>query len=163
MARHPLLEPFHYQLMAALYRCGRRADALAAYRSARGVLVDELGIEPGPDLRQLHQRILDDEPGEAPRAVRAPRGQAPRQLPPPVPDFVGRTSELAELRSAPAGRTRWTSWTTSNTRTATGSAPGSRAWGGSSIARSAIKISYGTAHVPSTQSARTRCARSSLV
>jgi DNA-binding SARP family transcriptional activator/tetratricopeptide (TPR) repeat protein len=101
--QHPLREPFHHQLMTALYRCGRRADALAAYRQARGVLVQELGIEPGPDLRLLHQHILagDPEPASAPGPV-SPVGPAhprpsPRQLPPPVPNFIGRAAELQEL------------------------------------------------------------------
>jgi DNA-binding SARP family transcriptional activator/tetratricopeptide (TPR) repeat protein len=57
-SEHPLREPFHGQLMLALYRSGRQADALAAYRRARGILVSEVGFEPGPDLQLLHQRIL---------------------------------------------------------------------------------------------------------
>lgn len=58
----PLRESVHRQLMLALAGCGRRAEALDAYRRARDVLVRELGIEPGPDLRQLHQRILAGDP-----------------------------------------------------------------------------------------------------
>ena len=61
-ARHPLRERFHGQLMLALYRCGRQAEALAAYPRARDVLVSELGVEPGPGLRDLHQRILAADP-----------------------------------------------------------------------------------------------------
>jgi DNA-binding SARP family transcriptional activator len=56
--RHPLREHFHAQLMTALARTGRHAEALAAYQGVRTVLVAELGIEPGPELRDLHQRIL---------------------------------------------------------------------------------------------------------
>ncbi len=56
--RHPLREHLHGQLMLALYRCGRQADALAAYRSAREILVDELGIEPSIGLQRLEQAIL---------------------------------------------------------------------------------------------------------
>lgn len=52
IAAHPLREPFHVQLMDALAGCGRQPDALAAYRDARTILVSELGIEPGPDLRK---------------------------------------------------------------------------------------------------------------
>ncbi|MBV9417507.1 MAG: AfsR/SARP family transcriptional regulator [Solirubrobacterales bacterium] len=60
---HPLRERFWAQLMLALYRCGRQADALAAYQSARGALVEQLGIEPGPPLRELEQAILVQDPG----------------------------------------------------------------------------------------------------
>jgi DNA-binding SARP family transcriptional activator len=59
---HPLRERLHGQLMVALYRSGRQADALAAYRSARETLIDELGIEPGAALRDLEQAILEQRP-----------------------------------------------------------------------------------------------------
>jgi len=62
IAQHQLRERFHWQLMVALYQGGRQADALAAYREARRTLVEELGVEPGPELRQLHQRILAADP-----------------------------------------------------------------------------------------------------
>ncbi len=95
-AKHPLRERFHAQLMLALYRSGRPAEALAAYRRARGVLVGELGIEPGPELRHLHQRILTGDPD-----LSAPAGQpqtaVPRQLPAAVRYFTGRTEELEVL------------------------------------------------------------------
>ena len=55
---HPLQEQFHAQLMLSLYRSGRPADALAAYQDVRRILAGELGIDPGPELRLLHQRIL---------------------------------------------------------------------------------------------------------
>src|SRR3954452_1834175 len=60
--RHPLRERFRGQLMLALYRSGRQADALGLYQDARRVLVDELGIEPGPALRELEQSILRQDP-----------------------------------------------------------------------------------------------------
>jgi DNA-binding SARP family transcriptional activator len=58
VAEHPLHEAFYRQLMLALYRSERRGDALQVYRSARTVLHDELGLEPGRALRDLHHRIL---------------------------------------------------------------------------------------------------------
>jgi DNA-binding SARP family transcriptional activator/pimeloyl-ACP methyl ester carboxylesterase len=57
-AEHPLRERFWAQRLLALYRCGRQADALRAYREVRTVLVSQLGVEPGPELRQLEGRIL---------------------------------------------------------------------------------------------------------
>jgi DNA-binding SARP family transcriptional activator len=68
---HPLREHIQAQLMLAYYRCGRQADALEVYRKVRMSLVDELGIEPGLELRDLHQRIL-----AADRALSAPRSAA---------------------------------------------------------------------------------------
>ena len=59
---HPLRERFREQLMLALYRSGRQAEALEAYQAARKALVEELGIEPGRSLRDLHQAILNQDP-----------------------------------------------------------------------------------------------------
>jgi DNA-binding SARP family transcriptional activator len=58
VAAHPLRERLHGQLMLSLYRTGRQAEALQAYRDARNVLVEQLGIEPGPELRALERTIL---------------------------------------------------------------------------------------------------------
>jgi DNA-binding SARP family transcriptional activator/tetratricopeptide (TPR) repeat protein len=99
---HPLREHFHALLMLALYRNGCQGEALAAYARARRVLIDELGTEPGTELRELHQRILTADPAlEAPGAARpAAAGRAPvvpRELPAPVRHFTGRAAELAAL------------------------------------------------------------------
>lgn len=96
IAAHPLRERFRAQLMIALARGGRQADALAAYRKARAALVDELGVEPGPELRRVHEAILrGEDPGGADGAP--PAAFPVRQLPPDLPDFTGRTGEIAEV------------------------------------------------------------------
>jgi DNA-binding SARP family transcriptional activator len=74
VAEHPLRERFWIQLMLALYRSGRQAEALAAYRTARSRLVDEIGIEPGPELQALERGILAQDPslsGNEQRPARA--------------------------------------------------------------------------------------------
>jgi DNA-binding SARP family transcriptional activator len=74
VAAHPLQERLRGQLMLGLYRSGRQADALEAYQEARRVLVDELGIEPGPALQRLERAILQhDEELELPRRTPAPQ------------------------------------------------------------------------------------------
>jgi len=60
--RYPLRERLRAQLMAALYRCGRQAEALESYREVRRTLLEDLGVEPGPALRQLEQAILRQDP-----------------------------------------------------------------------------------------------------
>jgi DNA-binding SARP family transcriptional activator/tetratricopeptide (TPR) repeat protein len=96
---HPLRERFHAQLMLALAGAGRQSEALAAYHEARGLLVRELGIEPGQELRELHERILAGGTAlDAPRAVLGePRPVIPRQLPAGAGSFTGRQTELAGL------------------------------------------------------------------
>ncbi|HEX6525193.1 MAG TPA: AfsR/SARP family transcriptional regulator [Streptosporangiaceae bacterium] len=116
---HPVQEQFHAQLMLSLYRSGRQADALAAYQDVRRFLADELGIDPGPELRLLHQRILasdsellllsGDEPSGSASAMIAPppyghsdpaavhQNVMPRQLPAATRHFVGRAEALKAL------------------------------------------------------------------
>ncbi|RKT54010.1 AfsR/SARP family transcriptional regulator [Saccharothrix australiensis] len=94
--QHPLRERLWGQLMLALYRTGRQAEALAAYQRLRETLDAQLGIEPSPGLRRLHveilraDRSLDRTPPPASAAI-------PRQLPAAVPSFTGRARALAEL------------------------------------------------------------------
>ncbi|MFI0730030.1 BTAD domain-containing putative transcriptional regulator [Streptomyces sp. NPDC021225] len=99
----PLDERLAGQLMLALYRCGRQAEALEHYRRTRQLLVAELGIGPGRAVDQLHQRILEGDPALAePPAGDTSLGPeahipVPRQLPAPPPAFTGRARELLRL------------------------------------------------------------------
>jgi DNA-binding SARP family transcriptional activator/tetratricopeptide (TPR) repeat protein len=98
VAAHPLRERMWGQLMTALYRTGQRAGALAVYQQLRGHLVEELGVEPGPPLRELHQQILAGDTLGAPSpAALVTRAVPPRQLPPDVSHFTGRADELDRL------------------------------------------------------------------
>jgi predicted ATPase/DNA-binding SARP family transcriptional activator len=104
---YPYRERLRGQLMLALYRTGRQAEALAAYRAARSALVDELGIEPSVELRQLHEAILaqdgvllQTDPGQPAAAAGATTdGRAPGHvhLPVQATPLIGRERELAEL------------------------------------------------------------------
>src|SRR5215470_8117442 len=76
-AAHPLRERVYGQLMLALYRCGRQAEALEVYRRARRTLVDELGLEPGPALQRLEQAILRQDPSLELPARAMPAAAAP--------------------------------------------------------------------------------------
>ncbi len=105
-AAHPYRERLWGQLMLALYRSGRQADALAAYHQLRRLLDDELGVEPTAALRDLHQQILRadpdlDVPAAPERPTVRPRTEAPpvvpHQLPAGVVDFTGREAELRHL------------------------------------------------------------------
>ena len=127
IARYPLRERPHAQLMRVLARAGRRAEALEVYQDARRVLASELGIEPGPELRGLHERILAgdaepappadavpactavatpapgqlattlDAPASATPAPSEPARVVPRELPMGVRGFTGRSGELQAL------------------------------------------------------------------
>ncbi|MGC9666880.1 AfsR/SARP family transcriptional regulator [Planosporangium sp. 12N6] len=115
-AEHPLHERFTAQLMVALHQAGRPADALRVYETIRRRLADELGADPGPELRELHRRTLR---GEVTAAVPPGHGEATATVPPghrsgdrdepghrpsgrndlprDLPDFVGRQPEVAQL------------------------------------------------------------------
>src|SRR6188472_987296 len=94
---HPLRERFRAQLIVALYRCGRQADALAAYRTARDYLLDELGLDPGRELRALERSVLAQDPAlDAPISLASPL-PGPASLPLALTSFVGRERELKEL------------------------------------------------------------------
>ncbi|MET0495266.1 MAG: BTAD domain-containing putative transcriptional regulator [Actinoplanes sp.] len=102
---HPLHEPLHELLMLALHRTGRHAEALEVFRAARRTLVAELGVEPGPALRELQRRVLAGSAGPLPDP--RPRPTAP-VVPTPVANalrdglaerpLIGRAAELERLR-----------------------------------------------------------------
>jgi DNA-binding SARP family transcriptional activator len=97
-ACHPLRERLYAQQMLALYRDGRQAEALAVYQRARQALIGELGTEPGPGLREMHQQILAGDPALAAlRPSALPLPTPPRELPAEVPHFTGRDDALAAL------------------------------------------------------------------
>jgi DNA-binding SARP family transcriptional activator len=99
IAEHPLAEPLVAMLMRALSTIGRSADALDCYARARLRLIEQLGVDPGPDLRQLHQALLrgDDVDQPAVSAATVAARHSPAQLPLDMRSFTGRGAELAEL------------------------------------------------------------------
>lgn len=104
LVEHPLHEHLRALQMTGLYRSGRPADALAAYGRTRAVLAEELGVDPGPELRELHRRMLDQDPGLGLPSGAGPRGSGAR---PPAPgagrlprrrtSLVGRADDIARL------------------------------------------------------------------
>jgi DNA-binding SARP family transcriptional activator len=100
--RHPLRDGPYGRLMLALHRLGRSGEALEVYRSMRHRYADELGIEPGPELQELHQRILRADPELLHTATEpaAPPRARPAQLPPDVSDFTGRDEQVAAAVAA---------------------------------------------------------------
>ncbi|MEV0908261.1 AfsR/SARP family transcriptional regulator [Streptomyces hokutonensis] len=126
IAEHPFDERFRELLMLALYRSGRQAAALATYREAQTLLMGELGVDPGPALQAMYQRVLRADagllaqpaptepaplpaqpsapaPAPAPVSVHAPA--VPAQLPAGLAVFVGREAELAEVDRLVPGST----------------------------------------------------------
>jgi WD40 repeat protein/DNA-binding SARP family transcriptional activator len=95
LAANPLRERLHGQRMLVLYRCGRQADALEAYRQARRTLVEEIGVEPAPELRRLHDAILRQDPSLDVEPVAA---ELPHELDASAsPPLIGRDRELRVL------------------------------------------------------------------
>ncbi|MFD6993635.1 BTAD domain-containing putative transcriptional regulator [Streptomyces sp. NPDC059943] len=105
---HPLRERFWAQRMLALYQCGRQGEALASFREISALLAEELGVDPGVELKTLHQRMLTAAPDLAPAVPRSPtepvQPAAPAaagpgrggNLPAETTSFIGRQKELAE-------------------------------------------------------------------
>jgi len=110
LADHPLQEKLWALLIRALYGAGRQAEALEVYEQARNRISDELGVDPGTELRQLYHQILnadDDQPviplaSADPGPVPAP-APVPAQLPADIPDFTGRSEQVDELRELLTG------------------------------------------------------------
>jgi len=112
---HPLRERLRAQLMVALYRVDRQADALAVYHEARRILADEMGSDPGATLSDVYHGVLAGDPqllrpaGAHGPVVEHRYVRPPAMLPPDVPDFTGRASELRRIQEilppAKPGRT----------------------------------------------------------
>jgi DNA-binding SARP family transcriptional activator len=101
---HPVRETLHAHLMRALYQTGRQAEALAVFRDLRGLLSDQLGVEPSPLLQRLHQAMLrgDETLTASPRdgVNLAVRSTVPHELPPEPTSFTGRERALEALDDA---------------------------------------------------------------
>jgi DNA-binding SARP family transcriptional activator len=103
---NPYHEGLHTKLMLALYRAGRRGEALESYQQVRSVLVDELGVEPSTQTRRMQQSLLSSDPeldnvlapaAGAAAAASVATLSTPAQLPPDIADFAGRRSEAARI------------------------------------------------------------------
>ncbi|MEY9963314.1 DNA-binding SARP family transcriptional activator/Tfp pilus assembly protein PilF [Streptacidiphilus sp. MAP12-16] len=112
LAEHPLREPLRALLMTALYQCGRQSEAMIVFEDGRRLLAEELGLDPGPQLREAHRQILHAEPAASaqPRDSQAEglperrRGQDPGSrsfLPRDIAEFTGREDELRRLCDRP--------------------------------------------------------------
>lgn len=99
VAAHPFREKLHGQLMLALYRGGRQAEALEVYRQAREVLVEEHGLDPGERLQELERKILVADPATRGQAVADAGPTVPRQLPAHTGSLVGRSGIAADMRA----------------------------------------------------------------
>lgn len=95
IAQHPLRERLHGLLMLALYRAGRRLEALETARTLRATLAEQHGLDPGPEIIDLERRVLRDDPALRPQ----PASPVPAQLPLDIPGFVGRVDHLSALDS----------------------------------------------------------------
>ena len=105
VARHPFRERLVAQLMLALYRSGRQTDALATYRRTAAALADELAVEPGAELAELHRAMLRqdaslDRRAATPAGPVTPAAVAPAELPAGVGHITGRSKEFAALNDA---------------------------------------------------------------
>ena len=109
VSEQPLRERFHEQLVLAMYRCGRQADALRAFEAARSTLVDELGLDPGPALQAMERKVLSQDPSLdwqplTPAAVVVePIPTAPAEwrrnfVPAPLTALIGRDAEVSRVR-----------------------------------------------------------------
>jgi predicted ATPase/DNA-binding SARP family transcriptional activator len=109
VSEQPLRERFHEQLVLALYRCGRQADALRAFEAARSTLVDELGLDPGPTLQALQRNVLSQDPtlNWLPLSLDAvavePVPTVPAEwrrnlVPAPLTALIGRQTEVSRVR-----------------------------------------------------------------
>jgi DNA-binding SARP family transcriptional activator/Tfp pilus assembly protein PilF len=114
LVEHPLREPLRALLMTALYQCGRQSEAISVFEDGRRLLAEELGLDPGPRLREAHRQILHGEPilsaepresqPEDPSERRGGGGQDAGSrsfLPRDIAEFTGREDELRRLRVRP--------------------------------------------------------------
>ncbi|MFG2500373.1 BTAD domain-containing putative transcriptional regulator [Streptomyces sp. NPDC048441] len=134
VAEHPLREHARAVLMQAYHLSGRRSEALDCYREGRRILVAELGVEPGAELRDLHRTVLEGDGRALVRAAAAPEAvvpdaapgpdldDVPRQLPLPPEPFVGRAGEIELLRRLVPPTTGYNGGTTARVAAVCGAA-----------------------------------------